>query len=213
MKVPQLLSFRQAAGLAAAGAALLTGSAATAQTAPTPVTFQVVNSTYSGGDPTFSVTDDLTFTNLQINEMFANGFSQTLFLNDLATLNTDPMGGFEFSDKFASSSPLTSAILTGSIGPGPAQTVTLATDLSGNTTSAYVSSNFSANLFGPAPAGTALGTFSLTSGPNNSTVLNTVNIIAPAAVPEASTTVSMGLLMALGLGALSVARRRAVSAN
>ena len=206
-----LLSFRCTFALAAVSAALLTGSAASAQTAPAPLAFGIVNSTFSGGDPVFSVTDDLTFTNLQINETFASGFSQTLFLNDL---NTDPINGvFEFSDKFSPGSPLTSAILTGSIGPGTAQNVTLATDRSGNTTSAYVFSNFSASLFGPAQAGTALGTFSLTTGPNNSNVLNTVNIVAPAAVPEASTTLSLGLLLALGLGALSVARRRAVSTN
>jgi len=40
----------------------------------------------------------------------------------------------------------------------------------------------------------------------------TVTGAAPAAVPEASTTVSMGLLLALGLGGLAVARRRKVQA-
>ena len=38
----------------------------------------------------------------------------------------------------------------------------------------------------------------------NNNVVTAVNIVTPAAVPEASTTVSLGLLLALGLGGLIV---------
>lgn len=218
MNIPsQLLSLRLACGLAVAAAGLLPVSGASAQTAAAPFTFQVVNSTASGSDPVFAVTDNLTFTNLQISETFANGFSQTVLLNDLVTATTDPnVGGSEFSDSFVPSSALTSAVLTGSIATFPgqtAQTVNLATDFSGSTTPQYVSSTFSASLFGPAQTGTALGVFSFTSGPNGSNILNSVNIVTPAAVPEASTTASLGLLLALGLGALAVSRRRTASAK
>lgn len=211
MKIPSKLSLRLACGAVVVAAGLLSAPGASAQSS-TPFTFEVVNSTFSGGDPVFSVTDDLTFSNLQINETFANGFSQTLLLNDLATTNTDPMtGGAEFSDRFVPNSTLTSAILTGSIGPGAAQTVLTQTAPNGPVTPQYVSSTFSANLFASAPAGPALGTFSFNNGPNGINILNSVNIVAPAAVPEASTTVSLGLLLALGLGGVAVSRRRAVS--
>ena len=216
MKIPSQLSLRLVCGAAVAAAGLLSTSGAFAQTAA-PFAFEVVNSTASAGDPVFPVTDDLTFTNLQISETFANGFSQTLLLNDLATSFTDPAtGGSEFSNKFIPNSPLTSAILTGSIATYPGQTmqtINTAAAFGGPTTPQYVSSTFSASLFGPAQAGTALGTFSLNSGVTGVNILNSVNIVAPAAVPEASTTVSLGLLMALGLGALTVSRRRTAPAN
>ena len=199
-----LNSVRLACGVAVAGAALLSAPGAFAQTTPTLYAFQVENGTLSGGDPVFSVVDNLTFTNLQINEVFAGGFSQTILLGSLDTATVDA-----FSNTFSSSSPLTSAILTGSIGPGPMQTINTETTIGGPITPAYVYSNFSASLFGPAPAGPALGTFSLIDGSNN--VVSTTHIVAAAAVPEASTTVSLGLLMVLGLGALAVTRRRAVS--
>ncbi len=189
------------AAFAAAGIALMSAPAVFAQTAPPSYSFQVENNTLSAGDPVYSVTDDLTFSNLQINEVFTGGFAQTILLGSLDTTTIDA-----FTNSFTSSAPLLSATLTGSIGSGPAQTINTATTFGGPTTPQYVSSNFSTDLFGATPAGPALGTFSLISGNN---VVNTVNIVAPAAVPEASTTVSLGLLMALGLGALVVTRRRA----
>ena len=193
------------AAFAAAGLALLPAPGVFAQTASPSYYFDVENYTLSGGDPVYSVTDDLTFSNLQINETFLGGFTQTISLGslDTATLFLD-------SNSFTTGAPLTSAILTGSIEPGPAQTISTETSIGGPVTPLYVSSLFSADLFGTAPAGPALGTFSLISGNN---VVSSVNIVAPAAVPEASTTVSLGLLFALGLGALAVTRRRAASAQ
>ena len=201
-----LLSLRLACGVAVAGAGLLSASGAFAQATPASFFFQVENDTLSGGDPVFSVTDNLTFSNLRINEVFAGGFSQTILLGSLDTTTLDA-----FSNTFSSSSPLTSAILTGSIGSGQAQTINTQTTIGGPIMPQYVSSVFSASLFGPAQTGTALGTFALIDGNNN--VVSAVNIITPAAVPEASTTVSLGLLLALGLGALAVSRRRAASAQ
>ncbi len=207
MKIPsQLLSLRLVCGAAVAAAGLLSAPGAFAQSAPTSFFFQVENDTLSGGDPVFSVTDNLTFSNLQINEVFTGGFSQTILLGSLDTNTLDV-----FSNTFSTSSPLTSAVLTGSIGSGPAQFVNTQTTIGGPVTPQYVSSKFSASLFGPAQTGTALGMFSLVDGSNN--VVSTVNILAPAAVPEASTTVSLGVLLALGLGALAVSHRRAAAAK
>ena len=204
MKSLMPLTLRSAAGLAVAVAALLSASGAFAQAAPPSYNFDVENDTFSSGDPVFSVTDNLTFTNLKINEVFQGGFTQTILLGSLDTNTFDA-----YTNSFTSSAPLISATLTGSIGPGPAQTINTATTFGGPTMPQYVSSSFSASLFGPNPTGPALGQFALVSGNN---VVNTVNIIAPAAVPEASTTVSLGFLLALGLGGVAVSRRRAASA-
>lgn len=209
-----LVALRLACGAAVAGAGLLSAPGAFAQ-APASFSFGVENDTYSPGDPVYSVTNDLTFTNLQINEVFVGGFAQTIILPALTSpaglFAQSPTSNYEATPTFVTSSQLVSATLTGSIGSGPAQTINTETTLGGPITPQYVSSTFSANLFGLAPSGPALGMFSLIDGSNN--IISTVNIIAPAAVPEASTTVSLGLLMALGLGALAVSRRRAVSAK
>ncbi len=212
MKSSSLITFRLACVAAVAAAGLLSASGAFAQ-APPAFSFGVENDTFSAGDPVYSVTDDLTFTNLQINEVFAGGFTQTIFLPSLSSSAALPAPYAEATPTFTTSSQLLSAVLTGSIAAYPgqtAQTVLLATDFSGNTTPQYVSSTFSASLFGPAQAGTALGIFSLSSGNN---IITAVNIVTPAAVPEASTTVSLGLLLALGLGAIAVSRRRTASAQ
>ncbi len=200
MKFLLPFALRPAAGLAAAGAALLSAPGAFAQTPPPSYYFDIENDTLSGGDPVYSVTDNLTFTNLQINEVFAGGFTQTILMGslDTSTIGAD-------TNSFTTSASLVSATLTGSIGPGPAQTINTATTFGGPATPQYVSSFFAASLFGPVPTGPALGTFSLISG---GSVVNTVNIIAPAAVPEASSSVSLGLLLALGLGGVAVMRRR-----
>ena len=210
MKIAPLLFSSRTFGLAAAGAALLAAPGAFAQSVPSA--FQIENDTMnSTGDPLYSVTNNLTFTNLQLTETFANGFSQTLLMPDLNTLTLD-----ESTNPFVSNSPLTSAILTGSLNtavgsPGSTLTVTLQPTFDPTQTSQQlISDTFSANLFAPAPATVGLGQFALvssggiTDAPIGATLL-------PAAVPEASTTVSLGLLLALGLGSVAVARRRAAS--
>ena len=202
--MPTFLALRLAAGLAVA---LLSASGAFAQTTPASFSFGVENDTLSAGDPVYPVTDNLTFSNLQIKEVFQDTSSQQLFLKSFDantfTIQTDPI---------TSGSPLVSAVLTGSISTGPKQTINTQTTIGGPTTPQYVFSDFSADLFGAAPVGTALGTFSLLDSSSN--VVNSVKIEALPAVPEASTTVSLGLLLALGLGTLAAARRKsAVSAN
>jgi len=206
MNTSALISLRLACGLSVAGASLLSAPGAFAQTPPASFTFGVENDTLSGGDPVFPVTDNLLFSNLQITEKFADTSSQVLFLKNLDA------NAFSFQTALMTpGSPLISAVLTGSIGTGPMQTINTQTSTGGPTTPQYVFSNFSADLFGTAPAGTALGTFSLTDSNNN--VTNSVKIEALAAVPEASTTVSLGLLLVLGLGTLAAARRRAAVAT
>ena len=203
--VPPSFAFRSLLGLAVAGAALLPASGAFAQATSAPFYFQVENDTANNtGDPLFSVTDNFTFTNLQITEVFAGGFSQTIFLSDLDTNTID-----ESSTTTASSSPLTSAVLTGTLnGLAPSSTVTasLENSIGGPVSPFNIFSNFSADLFNPATPAVGLGQFALVSGGN----VTDVTIGADAApVPEASTKLSLGLLLALGLGALTVTRRRA----
>lgn len=204
-------AFRSLLGLVVAGAVLLPASGAFAQTPPATSAFEVYNATQSGGDPVFSVFDNLTFTNLQITEGFASGFTQTVFLPSFDANSPVDNPGAEYTDQFASGSPLTSAVLTGTLdnlAPGSTLTVNLAQDLSGTTVPFNIYSNFSADLFNPTTPAIGLGQFALVDGSRN--VLKGVTIGANAApVPEASTTVSLGLLMALGLGALVVTRRRA----
>lgn len=209
MKPASSFAFRSLLGLAVAGAALLPASGAFAQATSPPFYFQVENDTANvNGNPLYSVTDSLTFTNLQITEGFANGFSQIIFLPDLDTnLIAEP------SNTMASSSPLTSAVLTGTLNglaPGSTITANLENSIGGPVSPFNISSNFSADLFNPTMPAIGLGQFALVSGSN----VTDVTIAAlPAAVPEASTTVSLGLLMALGLGALVVTRRRAAAAH
>jgi len=197
-------AFRSLLGLAVAGAALLPATGAFAQATSTPFYFNIENDTANvNGNPLYSVTDSLAFTNLQINEGFANGFSQTIFLPDLDTTTIA-----EPSNTMASSSPLTSAVLTGTLNglaPGSTVTANLENSIGGSVSPFNISSSFSADLFNPTTPAIGLGQFALISGNNITDV--TIGA-APAAVPEASTTISLGLLMALGLGGIVVARRR-----
>ena len=217
MKTATLFSLsRSIAGLAA-GAALLCAAGASAQS-PSAYLFQVANMTQSNGDATFPVYDSVTFTNLKISEVFSDNFMTSFTLPKTQTLDTTQ------SSSFASTAPggsvpvdpthglLTSAILTGSlVFPGIPSTSTLDLTLQPTTdpNSQYdqlVSKKFSADLFGPSPSGIGVGTFSLL---DSSGTVQSVNIDAvPAAVPEASTTISLGLLLALGLGSLAVTRRK-----
>lgn len=65
-----------------------------------------------------------------------------------------------------------------------------------------------------APATIAVGVFTVTNGPGSlANFLSGVTVATiPAAVPEASTTVSLGLLLMLGLGGMLIARKQRVNA-
>lgn len=213
------------AGLAVAGAALLSAGAASAQTV-TPFYAFVVNNYTSSSGTAFPVQDSVNFDSTQVNEVFADGFTQSLSLQDAYG---DPAGTVTAQDTVPSSlqtfsaangiysdpvhGTLTSATVTGSLvfpGFSPTNTLSLTvqTDAAGDTAQQSVFSPFSASLFGPVSSGVAVGTFSLLnlgSGQGTQVVINAAP--APAAVPEASTTVSLGLL--LGFGALAARRRTA----
>ena len=208
----------QAALLGLAAAALLCAQGASAQ-ALSGLNFQVTNATASvNGNPVESVTDDLTFNNLVLTETFSDGFSTPIFLPNLdtglnfyaetpATLLDPTHGG------------LTSAVLTGTLGrdgflPTSVLEVSLQLSPGGPLIDQFISSAFSTTLdlsgpFSSAPAGSiSVGQFALFAG--NNPLLNSAptEIIVAPAVPEASTVVSMGLMLALGLGGLAVTRRR-----
>ena len=98
--------------------------------------------------------------------------------------------------------------LDNGLNPGPTLTVTLQKTLNPAIQSQEtIDKYFSASLFGPAPAsGVGIGQFSLLDGSNNPAFPIVQIDAVPAPVPEASTSVSLGLMVLLGLGGLTVAR-------
>lgn len=116
---------------------------------------QVTNFMFSGGDPVFPITNDVTFQNLLLTENFADSTSTTLALFDPAdpthtatdmldtgvlNLETDPLPGL--------SSPthgsLTSFVLTGNY---DLTNLDIATQFGGPTTNVDVNQAFTASLF------------------------------------------------------------------
>lgn len=223
---------RQAALLGLAAAALLCAGGASAQTQP--LAFQVTNLTFSGGGPLFPVTDDLTFNNLLLTENFSDGTMATLTLNDpngaaQTTLDSGPTdlisNGFSFVD--GTGRILSSATLTGTLGiSGFPATPILAVDVETapvdptqiRPSNTFLNAAFSSTLTFPAgagmqtPGGIGVGQFGLVAnnaGTNFPAILLPATIYATTnPVPEASTVLSMGLMLALGLGGLAVTRRR-----
>ena len=185
--------------------------------------FQVVNDTLSGGSPIFPVTDDLTFTGLQIHERFADGFASVLSVPSLdtgtAALETQacyfngPTGGVLSDPQHGA---LTSAVLTGGLDnglhPGSTLTLTLQNTLDpAGQSRQVVSDTFSASLLGAPTRGVGIGRFSLLNDGDNS-IFRSVQINA-SPVPEASTTLALGLMLLLGLGGLAARRRRSTEAK
>ncbi len=224
MKIAQTFSSRSLLGLAAAGAALLSASGASAQTTASPYyAFTVSDLTSFTGGPTYPVLDSVSFGAMQVTETFADGFTQPLAMPDAGAgdmtpsslLMLTPTAGGGYSD--AVHGALTSAVLTGTLAyPGitPDGTGTLSltvqpTSDPNNTFQQAVYTPFSASLLEPASTGLAIGTFSLMNlGSSQGTTVNIDAALVPAAVPEASTNISLGLLLALGLGGVAVARRK-----
>lgn len=222
---------RQAALLGLAAAALLCARGASAQTQP--LAFQLTNNTFSNGDLIFPVTDDLTFSNLVLTETFTDNTTTILTLSDpngavQNTLDTGPTdlisSGFSFVDSAGSS--LASATLTGILGiSGFPPTSILPVDVeygfvdpnAPHFPNTYLNAAFSSTLSfpltpgQPTPGGIGIGQFSLVAndpGHNYPAIFTGTINATPNPVPEASTAVSVGLLLALGLGGLVVARRR-----
>ncbi len=214
---PLPLSLRHAARLALAGAAFLCAGSVSA--AGNGYSFQIVNLTASGGDPTFPVTDDVTFTNLQIHEIYADNFAPVLSVGSLDTGAVALQTNFFFFNGTPNgvlSDPLhgalTSAVLTGSLdisGLISTDPMSLTLQPTLDPASQYqqlVSRDFSASLFGASPSGIGIGQFSLLDSSSNP-AFPTVQINANP-VPEASTTVSLGLMLLLAVGGLVIVRRR-----
>ena len=99
---------------------MLSASGASAQ-APSPFyAFAVNNLTSSNGDPIYSVYDSVNFNALQVNEVFSDGFTQTLGMPTLETQDTETssaqvftVGPGGFTDPVHGA--LTSAVLTGTL--------------------------------------------------------------------------------------------------
>jgi hypothetical protein len=172
---------------AAALAALLAAPAARAQMPP-PLNFTLTPPAQAG--PAGSM---FTFTGVLSNPSTTN----TVFLNgDSPTFN----GPGTIDDRPFASVPLSLA---------PAGS----TDANGNPTDSYTGPFFSITLDPTALPGTYFGTFTITGGANdmsqNPVATEDFSVTVPTpAVPEASTTVSFGLLLALGAGSAVVSARR-----
>ncbi len=216
-----LFGIRALIGLAAAGAALLSASGASAQTPSPYYAFTVSDLTGLTGSAPYDVSDSVNFNAMQITETFADGVTQSLPMplagagdvmpSTLQMLAATPGG--EYSDPV--NGALISAVLTGTMafpgissdGTGTLSLTIQPTSDPNNTFQQLVYTPFSASLLGPAPSGVPIGAFSLLN--LGSSLGTTVTIDAapvPAAVPEASTNISLGLL--LGLGGVAVARRK-----
>ncbi len=209
----KISSLRQAALLGLVAAAILSAGSASAQTASSPFNFQILNYTASNGDPTFSVTDDLTFANLQLTENFNDSTSLVLPLADLPSILDTSGPDLETPYDLAGAldhGGLRSTILSGDLSiTGFPLTNTLDLTLQptldpASQTPQTVNTHFSTVLGTPNVSGVAVGQFSLLFG-NDPLVTTPITV---AAVPEASTVLSMGLMLALGLGVLVASRRR-----
>jgi len=206
---------RQAALLGLAAAALLCAHGASAQ-ALSGFNFQVTNATASAGDPVESVNDPLTFNNLVLTETFSDGFSTPISLSSLDTGKISEEAPATLTD--STGGTLTSAVLSGTLGrdgflPTSVLEVSLQQTIGGPLVDQFISSAFTTNLsfspFSTAPAGAiSVGQFSLSSAGDPFLKSAPTEILVAPAVPEASTVVSMGLMLALGLGGLAATRRR-----
>ena len=213
-------SLRQAARLGLTGAAFLCAGSVSAGS----YTYQVVNNTFSGGAPAFPVADDVTFTNLQLTETFFDGFQTSVSLENAfnktqTSLDTGTIA-LE-SDRVTLSDPLhgalSAAVLTGSLeisGLGSNGPLSLTLQPTLDPASQYqqlVSRTFSTSLLGLQPnGGIGVGVFSLLGRTGDAEFSTRINATP---VPEAATTVSLGLMLLLGLGGMVIARRRRAAAN
>lgn len=226
MKIAPLFSVSPALiGLTVVGATLLSAGSASAQSGTPFYAFVVSNLTESNGSLAYPVYDSVTFAATQITEVFTDGYTTSFAIGDAqnsvqamdtqaSSLMTSLPGAGYFDPIHGA---LTNATLTGTLTfPGFFPTGTLPmdilTDAAGDQTVQNVFTPFSASLFGAAPTGVPVGTFSLMNlGSSAGTTVNIDATPVPAAVPEASTTVSLGLLLILGLGASAIARRRSAA--
>ena len=223
MKTAQI-ACRSLFGLVVAGAALLSAGGASAQTTASPFyAFVVSNLTESNGSLGYPVYDSVSFASTQVSEVFTDGFTSTFAIGDaqdsVQAMDTQAgalmmsAAGGGYSDPVHGA--LTSATLTGTLAfPGflPANTLTLdvLTDAAGDQAQQTVFAPFSASLFGTAPSGVPVGTFSLMNlGSSQGTTVDIDALPVPAAVPEASTSLSLGLLLLLGLVAVARFKRPA----
>lgn len=160
--------------------------------------YEITNLTLSGGDPTYDVATDVTFTNLVLTETFADSFSEVVTLPqnwlDTLTIVLDT-AAFTLPDPVHGS--LTQATLTGSLSVTDLE---ILTTFGGTPFSATVLPDFSATLVNP----------NITT----SVVINAVDVNSGATyglgnfsaqvTPEPATLT----LMASGIAALWAGRKR-----
>ena len=191
--------------LAALSGLALLGASAQAQN---PVSLQAANFTLSGGDPTYSIASDVTFTNLVLTENFANG---TSVIDPLIGANGLPTATLNTADIFAQTGTffdnanggLTSATLTGGFNTTG---VSIVNSFGGASVSAAILPTFSATLTAPSLAPGSVVNINAIDAASGATYAAGTFALTPGAVPEPG---SIALLAACGIGFVPFLRRRA----
>lgn len=177
------------------------------------VSYQVTNFTFSGGDPIFPITDDVTFSSLVLTETFQDATTQAIPLYDpadpaqtpTATLNTSVFN--LVSNSFVFNDPLhghvASATLTGAFS---VTRLGIQTSFGGPITTVIVNPTFTTLLdVSTLSAGNSLLSANIVAVNATTGTLYGAGTLAATGVPEPG---SVALFAASGLGMVSVWRRR-----
>ena len=192
---------------AGAGLSLLS-SGAQAQ-----LSYQVTNLTFSGGDPIYPITDDVTFTSLALTETFQDTATQTISLFDPADPTQTPTSTLDtgvfnlVSSSLAFTDPahgrVSSASLTGTF---DLTTLGIQTAFGGPITTVTVNPTFTTPLnlssFG---LGTPLVFANIVATDATTGTLYSAGTLEVSGVPEPG---AVAFLVAGGLGLVSVWHRR-----
>lgn len=169
---------------------------------------QVVNNTFSGGDPVFQITNDVTFTNLFATQTFADGTTSQITLFDAThtaqtTLDTGTI--FLESDHTLNDNGAHGAIQTLTLtGTFDQTNLDLASTLNGSTTNVNVLPTFT-TLIGSHVA-TIYATDAVTGAQY---AAGAFSYLGPdgSPVPEPTTGVALGAISTLTAGAMFLYRR------
>ena len=178
------------------------------------LSYQVTNLTFSGGDPIYSITDDVTFTNLALTETFQDATTQTIPLYDpadptqapTATLTTGAFNLvsniFDFNDPVHGK--LASAALTGAFS---LTTLGIQTTFGGPINTVTINPTFTTllNVSALSPKNTLVFANIVATDATSGTVYN-AGTLAATGVPEPG---MVAFLIAGGVGMASVWKRRA----
>ena len=184
------------------------GFAAMAFTAQAQNYVEVTNLTFSGGDPIFQITNDVTFNNLSVGASYADGTTASIALFDSThtaqtsldtstiSLASDPV----LTD-FGAHGGITNLTLTGTFDQ---TNLDLASALGGPTTNVDVNPNFTTTI-GPHVA----YIYAIDANTGAQYAAGTFSYLNPTGspVPEPSSALALGTISTLTVGAVFIRRR------